>query len=53
MQINKFLLNYFPLLLLTIIILIAIMVFISVTGLNFKRAKNQKVTKRVTFAAGV
>ena len=45
--------NYFVYVILAIVILVAIFVGAAIFGLNFKRKKNQKVTKRVSFAAGI
>lgn len=45
--------NYFVYVILAIVILVAIFVGAAIFGLNFKRKKNQKVTKRVSFAADI
>tara|TARA_B100001093_G_C26329693_1_gene801278 strand:+ start:396 stop:584 length:189 start_codon:yes stop_codon:yes gene_type:complete len=53
MDLIEFFENYLVFIILAIVIFVAIFVGASVLGLNFKRKKNQKVTKKVSFAAGI
>ena len=53
MDLIEFFENYFVFIILAIVVFVAIFVGASVLGLNFKRKKNQKVTKKVSFAAGI
>ena len=53
MNLLEFFENYFVFVILAIVILVSVFVGASVVGLNFKRKKNQKVTKKVSFAAGI
>jgi len=53
MDFIEFLVKYFVYILLTVVILITIFVGANVLGLNFKRYKNQKLTKKVSFAPNI
>lgn len=44
------LINYFPFILLTIIIFFSILIISSLFNLNFKTDKNQKLKKKVSFS---
>ena len=53
MESGEFFENYFVFIILAIVIFVAILVVASVLGLNFKRNKNQTLTKKVSFASGI
>ena len=53
MDLSDFFEKYFIYIILFIVFITAILVGISIFGLNFTRKKNQKITKKVSFAAGI
>ena len=53
METFEFLETYFPFILLTIVIILALLVITSIFNINFSREKKKKLTRKVTFASGI